>query len=151
MRKALILIAVSLALAATTASAQYKKAKPAAPSTKGMQLQVTPDAPIAPAKRITLADAIKLFKSGQATFVDVRSIASFADGHIKGALSIPQSRLQDGLAQLPPKKMIVTYCACPHEESAALAVLYFNRHGLTNTAALVGGWKAWQAAGQPVE
>ena len=63
------------------------------------------------AKRIPRDEAIKLVKEGKAIFVDVRSKDSFDAGHIKGAVSIPESQLMEHLKDLPPHKMIITYCA----------------------------------------
>ena len=148
MKRVSMLVAAVALIAASTVTAQMKPKKPV---TGNAKLEKSPDIPITSAKRISIQDAVKLSNKGEAVFVDVRSISKFADGHIKGALSIPQSRLQEGLMQIPPKKTIITYCACPHEESAAMAVLYFNYHGIKDTAALVGGWNAWQAAHLPVE
>ncbi len=63
------------------------------------------------AKRIPRDEAIKLVKEGKAIFVDVRSKDSYDAGHIKGAVSIPESQIVERLKELPPHKMIITYCA----------------------------------------
>ena len=63
------------------------------------------------AKRISRDEAIKLVKEGKAIFVDVRSRDSYEAGHIKGAVSIPESQIVERLKELPPHKMIITYCA----------------------------------------
>ncbi len=63
------------------------------------------------AKRISRDEAIKLVKEGKAIFVDVRSRDSYEAGHIKGAVSIPESQIAERLKELPPHKMIITYCA----------------------------------------
>ncbi len=63
------------------------------------------------ANRVSRDEAIKLVKENKAVFVDVRSKDSYDAGHIKGAVSIPESQLITRLRELPPKKMIITYCA----------------------------------------
>ncbi len=63
------------------------------------------------ASRISRDEAIRLVKENKALFVDVRSKDSYDAGHIKGAISIPESQLITRLRELPPKKMIITYCA----------------------------------------
>lgn len=63
------------------------------------------------ARRIPRDEAVKLVKEGKAIFVDVRSKESYQAGHIKGAISIPESELIAHLKDIPPKRMIVTYCA----------------------------------------
>jgi 3-mercaptopyruvate sulfurtransferase SseA len=47
--------------------------------------------------------------------------------------------------------MIITYCACVEEHTAAAAVVDLNAHGVKNTAALLGGWNEWNANHLPVE
>ncbi len=63
------------------------------------------------ARRIPRDEAVKLVKENKAIFVDVRSKESYEAGHIKGAISIPESELITRLKEIPPKRMIVTYCA----------------------------------------
>ena len=96
-------VAVSLVLAAGVANAQYKK-KPA--EAKTAQLQPVQTSTVF--RRISREDAYKLYQAGQATFIDVRSHASFATGHIKGALSIPGSQLIQRFSEVTPGKMVIT-------------------------------------------
>ena len=63
------------------------------------------------AKRIERDEAVNLVKEGKAVFVDVRAKESYDAGHIKGAVSIPENEIITRLKELPPKKMIITYCA----------------------------------------
>jgi 3-mercaptopyruvate sulfurtransferase SseA len=63
------------------------------------------------ARRIPRDEAIKLVKEKKAIFVDVRPKESYEAGHIKGAISIPESELIKRLKEIPPKRMIITYCA----------------------------------------
>ena len=63
------------------------------------------------ARRIARDEAVKLVKQKKAVFVDVRSKESYDAGHIKGALSIPESELIRRLREIPPRTMIITYCA----------------------------------------
>jgi len=63
------------------------------------------------ARRISRDEAVKLVKEKKAIFVDVRPKESYEAGHIKGAISIPESELIKRLKEIPPKRMIITYCA----------------------------------------
>lgn len=63
------------------------------------------------AKRIARDEAVKLVKQKKAIFVDVRTKESYDAGHIKGAINIPESELIRRLKEIPPKQMIITYCA----------------------------------------
>ena len=101
------------------------------------------------ARRITREEAMKLVKRDKAVYVDVRSKETFDTGHIKGALNIPGSQMIARMRQLPPGKMVITYCACEKEHTAAVAVVNLNARGHKNAAALIGGWNEWAALGLP--
>ena len=103
------------------------------------------------APRISKEDAEKLLKEGKAVFVDVRSQNSYSIGHIKGAISIPGSQLAMRITEIPPKKKVITYCACHHEETAGLAVEILKVHGIKDAAALKGGWIEWRDSHLPME
>lgn len=105
-------VAIFAALLATVATAQ-KVMIPSQSSNPNVIL--TPPNPVEQnlekAKRIPRDEAIKLVKEGKAVFVDVRSKEAYDAGHIKGAISIPESEIITRLKDLPPKKMVITYCA----------------------------------------
>jgi hypothetical protein len=60
--------------------------------------------------RVSLADAKAAFDMGSAVFVDVRDSGSYAQSHVKGAISIPLAELPDRLNELNPSDWIITYC-----------------------------------------
>jgi len=101
------------------------------------------------ARRIPREAAIRQVDAGKAVFVDIRSFETYSKGHIKGAISIPRSQLIHRLREIPPGRLIVTYCACVREHTAALAVVDLAAHGVNNAAALTGGWNEWTAARLP--
>jgi 3-mercaptopyruvate sulfurtransferase SseA len=63
------------------------------------------------ARRIDQKEAIELVRKHKALFVDVRPKESYEQGHIKGATNIPLGELIGRMKELPPGKMIITYCA----------------------------------------
>jgi rhodanese-related sulfurtransferase len=151
MRKTL---AVVFALGiATVASAQYKTGK-ATPNAKGspvkMTMGVSEDA-VKAVKRISIDEAIELVEAGKAIYVDVRSKEQYDIGHIKGAINLPNSQLIARLKEVPPGKMLITYCACSAEQSSGTAVVDLNAHGFKNAAALTGGYNSWKAMNLPIE
>lgn len=105
-------VAIFAALLATVAGAQ-KVMIPSQSSNPNVIL--TPPNPgeqkLEQAKRIARDEAIKLVKEGKAVFVDVRSKEAYDAGHIKGAISIPESQLATRVKELPAGKEIITYCA----------------------------------------
>ena len=70
----------------------------------------SPRIPYPDIKRVSLADAKTAFDQKQAVFVDVRGDAFFEQGHIVGAVSIPENELATRLVQLDPQAWIITYC-----------------------------------------
>jgi 3-mercaptopyruvate sulfurtransferase SseA len=62
-------------------------------------------------RRITIADANKLIKSGQAFVVDVRNQAAYDAGHIPGARLIPVGEILNHVNEMPRDKTIITYCS----------------------------------------
>jgi 3-mercaptopyruvate sulfurtransferase SseA len=60
--------------------------------------------------RISVEDAYAKFNRGEITIVDVRDEASYASGHIKGAINIPFASVEARIGELPRGKQVVTYC-----------------------------------------
>jgi rhodanese-related sulfurtransferase len=147
-----VIAAVVLAGVATfPAIAQFKTVKPNAP---GSPVKMSPGIDqnaLTNVRRITIADAEKLVKSGKAVYIDVRSQAQYDLGHIKGALSMPHSQMLNRLKEVPPGVTMITYCACSAEQSSGRAVLELAAHGVKNAAALTGGWNVWKQKGLPTE
>ena len=142
MTRKLLIAALAFSLAVTGPTfAQMKKSTPA-PKQADVSMS---------ARRIGRDEAMRLVKAGKAVFVDVRSKETFDTGHIKGAISIPGSQMTARARELPQGKMVITYCACVEEHSAAVAVITLNTHGISNAAALIGGWNEWTALGLPTE
>ena len=148
MRKTIV-IAVACAVVTSGAFAQMK-VQPKKSSTKA-PLTVTGARTTNPTQfaRISQEDAWKLYKADKAVFIDVRSNGQFAIGHIKDALSIPGSQLIKRWREVPPKKTVITYCACSAEQSSGRAAADLMAHGVKNVFALKGGWHEWQELGRP--
>lgn len=60
--------------------------------------------------RVSQADAKAAFDAKTAVFVDARPEASYAVGHIPGALSIPVDQALDLMGKLNKTDWIITYC-----------------------------------------
>jgi 3-mercaptopyruvate sulfurtransferase SseA len=109
------LTAAVVALAASSAIAQYKNDAPKkpAPSTapKLAQAVIPAAEPLESARRISRVEAANMAKQGKAVYVDVRPKSDYDLGHIKGAINIPLAELQQRYRDLPIKKTLITYCA----------------------------------------
>ncbi len=84
------------------------------------------------------------------TIIDVRDRDAFNNSHITGAVSLPMDELVDrALNNFELIRDIYVYGAT--ETETALAVTKLRVAGYENVAELVGGLKAWKAAGYAIE
>lgn len=82
--------------------------------------------------------------------LDVRSDGEWAEGHLPQASYIPFQApdFADQLAALDKSRPVLVYCASGGRSARAMNIL--NQSGQTEVYNLLGGIRAWSAAGQPV-
>ena len=92
------------------------------------------------------------------TLIDVRSSEGYANSNstMKGAIHFKLRKLKSRLAfpplkDLPKDREIVTYCACPNDESSIEAAQILQASGFKRVSVLKGGWQSWLKANGPVE
>ena len=98
----------------------------------------------------------KISRNEPVTIIDVRSNDSYidSDNTIKGSIHVNPRKLNSRLAFPPLKNIaheseVVTYCACPNDESAIRAAQVLLGAGFTRVRVLKGGWRMWvQVNGQ---
>jgi len=100
----------------------------------------------------------KLNSNQPVTIIDVRSPEGFANSTttIKGSIHFKLRKLKSRLAFLPLKDLpkdreIVTYCACPKDQSSIAAAQILQAAGFQRVRVLQGGWTEWLKANGPVE
>jgi rhodanese-related sulfurtransferase len=100
----------------------------------------------------------KLARNEPVTIIDVRSTDTYIDSEnkIKGAIHVKLRRLKARLALRPLKDIprdqeIITYCACPKEETSIRAAQVLLEAGFKRVRALKGGWQAWLQVGGQLE
>jgi hypothetical protein len=71
----------------------------------------TQDPALANLPRVTVDEAYQQFQDGSAVFVDARQLDYFNQGHIPGAVSIPETEAAARYTELPTDKDIIVYCA----------------------------------------
>ena len=102
--------------------------------------------------RISVDDVKALMAKKQVVLIDVRDPMSFSEGHMPGAINVPFDFLPDHAeAWKKEKRLLVTYCACVNEGTAARAALDMNAFGISNVKALLGGWNEWVRRGEKTE
>ena len=99
--------------------------------------------------------AKKLYDSGEYIFVDARSREDYAQGHIKGAVSLPLGQFEEKMAafleRYPPEVSIVTYCSGRNcSDGYHLAELLL-AYGYAKVSVFIDGFPGWKAEGLPIE
>jgi 3-mercaptopyruvate sulfurtransferase SseA len=105
-------VVIATAIFAGAAGAQMKlpeQQPPTATTQSPVILSTEPS--LESAKRILRDEAMKMVKQQKAVWIDVRLREAFNEGHIAGAINIPESELPARLKELPAKKYLITYCA----------------------------------------
>jgi rhodanese-related sulfurtransferase len=100
----------------------------------------------------------KLSRNEPVTILDVRSTEGYVsnENRIKGSIHVKLRRLQFRLSfpplkDIPRESEVVTYCACPNDESSIRAAQILLEAGFKNVRVLDGGWQMWQRVKGPVE
>ena len=100
----------------------------------------------------------KLSKNEPVAIVDVRAPNGLPANpeKIRGAVYVKLRRLKyrlgfPPLKDVPHNRLVVTYCACPNDESAVSAAQILREAGFKQVRVLRGGWVRWQKAKGQVE
>ena len=100
----------------------------------------------------------KLAKNEPVTIIDVRGSTGVLenDNKIKGAVYVKLRRLKSRLGlpplrDVPRDREVVTYCACPNDESSVRAAQMLLESGFKRVRVLKGGWVTWKRANGQVE
>ena len=100
----------------------------------------------------------KMANNDPVTIIDVRGAEGYAASNttIKGAFHFKLRRIKSRLKyaplkDLPKDREIVTYCACPADESSIRAAETLQEAGFTRVRVLQGGWSEWLKAKGPVQ
>ena len=91
------------------------------------------------AKRISPDEGKTRFEQGDALFVDIRDPASFAAGHLRGAVHLTQANVEPFLADTAAEKPLVIYCY--HGNSSQGAADWLSEQGFNDVVSLDGGYE----------
>ncbi len=105
-------------------------------------------------KTISLAQARSLWEGG-VLFIDARKPEEYSELHIQGAFNLPPHLFEkEGvrlLVGLPKDRQIVVYCGQEACDNALKAAEKLQAQGFTKVMAFLGGFRAWDEAGYPVD
>ena len=101
---------------------------------------------------ISIADLKQAIADKKVTVIDVNGAASYANGHVPGAIDFA-SKGADLASVLPADKgaLVVAYCGGPQCSAYKAAAKKATELGYTNVKHLSAGKSGWVAAGESVE
>jgi len=98
--------------------------------------------------RLSPSLASELVADGEMLLVDVRTPGERDTKRMSDSVSIPLSRLQDRMSELPRNRALLVHCAGGYRSSIAASLL--QRAGFANVVELAGGVAAWETAQLPL-
>jgi rhodanese-related sulfurtransferase len=84
-------------------------------------------------------------RASEAMVVDVREPEEFADGHVPGAVNLPQADLATRLNEVPRDGPV--FLICQGGFRSLRAAQFLSQCGIADVASVKGGTEAWRAAG----
>jgi len=93
-------------------------------------------------KRISASDAHNLLAGGTAQLVDIRDELSYQTAHIKGALNLNNTNLQNFIESADPDRPVLV--CCYHGISSQSAAEFLNQKGFEDVYSVDGGFEACQ-------
>lgn len=102
-------------------------------------------------REVTVDQTRETLASGRARLIDVREDNEWNEAHAVGAEHFGKGIIERDIEVFAPDKASELILYCGGGFRAALAADVLQRMGYTNVASMAGGWRAWQAAGAPIE
>ena len=93
----------------------------------------------------------KLDRGEKFHLVDVREESEWAAGHLPRAEHLGKGVIERDIEDRVPDKSAALILYCGGGFRSALAADNLQKMGYRNVASMAGGWRAWQAAGAPIE
>ena len=103
-------------------------------------------------RQIELEDLRRMIASGERfLLIDIREESEWAAGHAAGAMYLGKGIIERDIETVVPDKSTKMVLYCGGGFRSALSADALQKMGYTRVISLDGGWRAWQAAGLPVE
>lgn len=102
-------------------------------------------------REVNVDETLRALKSGKAKLIDVREESEWEAGHARGAQHLGKGVIERDIEERVPDKNAELILYCGGGFRSALSADNLQKMGYTNVASMAGGWRAWQAAGAPIE
>jgi rhodanese-related sulfurtransferase len=105
-------------------------------------------------KGLNLEHVIELQNQKVAIFIDARDQWDYSDGHIVGALNIPEFSFDPDnktLSSIKKESLIIVYCDGDDCDTSKRLTNQLTKLGYTNSYVFLGGYKEWIEAELPIE
>lgn len=101
-------------------------------------------------KQVDIDGYRKMPREGH-VLIDIREDREWAEGHAAGAIHLGKGVIERDIESQIPDKSTTMVLYCGGGFRSALAAEALQKMGYKNAISLDGGWRAWNAAGLPVE
>ena len=102
-------------------------------------------------REVTVDETRRRLENGGAILIDVREESEWEAGHAQRAVHMGKGVIERDIEERVPDRNAELILYCGGGFRSALSADNLQKMGYTNVASMAGGWRAWQAAGAPVE
>ena len=104
---------------------------------------------------IGFQEALERFRANSAVFVDARAREDYRQGHIPGAVNLPDQQFDEFFGpffeKIDPERFLITYCEGEHCPLSGSLAEKLREAGYDKVFVLQDGWGHWQRRELPVE
>ena len=102
-------------------------------------------------REVDVDETRRKLESGKAKLIDVREESEWEAGHARGAQHLGKGVIERDIEERVSDKKAELILYCGGGFRSALSADNLQKMGYTNVSSMTGGWRAWQAAGAPVD
>lgn len=111
---------------------------------------------LAAIRTYTLEQVFSIHQEGRTIFIDAREPEEYRELHIQRAINLPASQISTRLvaaklAGIAREHPIVVYCGSVDCHASLRVAEFLQQQGYTQVGVYVGGFRAWDEAGYPVD
>lgn len=104
---------------------------------------------------IGFQEALERFQANAAVFVDARAREDYRQGHIPGAVNLPDQQFDEFFGpffeEIDPERFLITYCEGEHCPLSGSLAEKLREAGYDRVFVLQDGWGQWKRRELPVE